>query len=213
MFWLFLFTVFHWVHASEETILFCIPSQMETFTKNRLESTIKNCLQTNFIYGMDNIPSKNVFLDMYMDVLENKKITEQLEDLSQHQKEQLMLELRDIQYKSANNAHAIQKCADMSEKMPTGIVSVEEIKNVFFEYKIWRHHSKRDLDHCIHVLLSQVIHFQKQKIQRIQFALRFYEDGFQKIILSRNHLRLIHQNFTDIRHIFIQELIKYQTPL
>ena len=207
---LLFFLGLHLSTALKETIMFCIPTQLESVDYNTLESRIKTCLETNFIHGWNNIDSKT-FLDSYIHTFEHKQTTEQLEDSSHHEKEQLILVLRDIQLKTSNNIHAIQQCGSISEKMPISIASTSETTDIFAEYKIWQHHSKKDIEHCDRILHYNVIQFQKHKIQQMKIAQQNYNEGFQKIILARNQTKIMQQTLADIREIFIEDIIKHQT--
>ena len=211
MYWV-LFLFFIRCQALEETVMFCIPTQLESIEKQTLESNIKKCLESNFIYGIDHLSSKEHFLESYTKTANQKQISEQLEDTAQHEKEQLMLILRDIQFKSANNVHAIKKCADMSEKMPISVAIALEMSDIFSKYKLWQHHSKKDLEHCSYVLQNRVIPFQLQKIQQIKHAHQTYSESFQKITIARNQTKYMQQHLYNIRQTLIQDIIKYQTP-
>ena len=191
--------------------MFCIPTQLESVDYYTLESRIKTCLETNFIYGWNNLESKQTYLNSYIHTWQQKETTEQLEDSSHHEKEQLMLVLRDIQLKTSNNIHAIQKCGLISEKMPITVASASETTDIFAEYKIWKHHSKKDIQYCDRILHLNVIEFQKHKIQQMKTAQKNYNEGFEKIIIARNHTKLMQQQLANIRDIFIDEIIKHQT--
>lgn len=209
MYWV-LFLFFVSCQALQETVMFCIPSQLESIEKQTLEKNIKKCLETNFIYGVDNLPSKEQFLESYLNTFRQKQITEQLEDTSQHQKEQLMLILRDIQKKSSNNVHAIKKCASLSEKMPISISIALEVSDIFSKYKLWKHHTKKDFDYCSFVLHDRVIPFQLKKINQLNLEYQSYNEGFQQILSARNQTKTMQQHLFDIRQIFIQDIIEYQ---
>jgi len=149
--WILFIVLWARVVCEESTIMYCVPFKLKSRIRQDLLQETGDCLRNNFNW---NALDLEPWVDSYMEALEAKSVVEKLDTDFFFIRRELMLTLRDIQFRSSHHMHAIHQCAAIGRRIPKYILEsyTKDTQLTVKAIDLWNHHITQDVSRCIRLV-------------------------------------------------------------
>jgi len=137
--------------AEEASIMYCVPFKLKPRLRQDLIQETAQCLANNFKWNSLNLEP---WADSYMAALDAKQQVEKADTDFFYVRRELMLTLRDIQFRSSHHMHAIHECAKIGHRIPKYILEsyTRDTHLTVKAVELWNHHISQDVARCIRIV-------------------------------------------------------------
>jgi len=158
--WIFFALLWVCTFCEEASVIYCIPFELKSRIRQDLLDESTKCLRNNFNW---NTLGLEPWVDSYMTALEAKNIVEKLDSSFFYIRRELMLTLRDIQFRSTHHMHAIHQCAAIGHRIPKYILEsyTDDTQLTVKAIGLWNHHITQDVTRCIRLVRVVISNEQK----------------------------------------------------
>ena len=177
-----------WVSAlcEEATIMYCVPFALKSRIRQDLLDETASCLRNNFKWdALDLEP----WVDSYMEALEAKNTIDKLDTDLFFIRRELMLTLRDIQFRSSHHMHAIHQCAAIGHRIPKYILEsyTKDTQLTVKAIDLWNHHITQDVTRCIRLVRVVISNEQEHLEHHLVDDHLHYAHQLTLVLAARSH--------------------------